>query len=287
MLSNLHWRLLPATSILIALSSPAWAEDAKMQIAPATGPAVSAPNGKIALFAGSLTEGDTYGLSGAFTLPLGHSFGVQFDGMIGQIDDDRFHGIAAHLFWRDPAHGLFGFYASHVAWDRDRTFSADVDELDGGLFDIDGAEVSKAGFELEVYLQRVSVEGLLAYQFGTEEGYAGKASLAYYPLDDLRLDISVSHLEGLGIVRSAGAEWALPGGRGLSLFADASVTQDDDWRTLGGMKFHFGAPNKSLIRLHREDDPSIELPEDLYLTIGDSYCPVGTEELSGFCDGVL
>jgi hypothetical protein len=247
---------------------------------------VSAINGKIGLFAGSLSEGDAYGLSGALTFPLGHQLGVQFDGMIGEADDDRFHGVGAHLFWRDPAHGLVGLYASHVSWDVPSTTAAATD-LEGGVIDIGGADVGKVGLELEAYISRLSLEGLAAHQFGSEKGFAGRATIAYYPLDDLRVDVSVSNLEGRGVTHSAGVEWALPGGSGFTLFADASIDAEDEWRTLGGAKFHFGGGNKSLIGRHREDDPGLDLPEDLYLSIGESRCPVGTIELSGFCDGVI
>jgi hypothetical protein len=157
----------------------------------------------------------------------------------------------------------------------------------GGVFTIGGADVSKLGVEGALYIDRISLEGLAAYQSGSETGFAGKGTVAYYPLDDLRLDLSIIHLEGNGVSGSAGAEWMLPRVDGFSLFANASVDEDSDWQTVGGIKFHFSPAQKSLIQRHREDDPGISLPEDLYLSIGNGHCPAGTEELGGFCDGNL
>ena len=279
------WRLLSTTSLVLVLSSPAWAEDLHWQDDAGGRQAVSAVNGKIAAFGGDFGDGNIGGMSGALTLPLGTQFGMQFDGTFGSADDEGFYGIAAHLFWRDPARGLLGVYASRLSWDASST--QDALDLDGGFRNIDGAEVNKLGVEAEAYLDRISLEGLAAYQSGTDNGFAGKATVAFYALDNLRFDVSVGHLAGRGVLGSAGAEWQLPGANRLSLFADASVDDDSNWQALGGAKFYFGDPEKSLIRRHREDDPGLDLPDDLYLSIGKSRCPVGTHELSGFCDGVL
>ena len=248
-------------------------------------PAVSAINGKVAVFGGDLSDGHEFGVSGALTLPLEQRLGMQLDGMIGSADDERFYGIGAHLFWRDPARALFGIYASHVSWNGSSTFPASSPV--GGIFNISGAEISKLGVEAELYIDRISLEGLAAYQSGSDTGFAGKGTLAYYPLDDLRFDMSVTQLAGNGLTGSLGAEWMLPGESGYSLFANTSVDEDSDWRTVGGVTIHFGAGQKSLIRRDREDDPDVDLPDDLYLTTGKSHCPAGTHELSGICDGVI
>jgi hypothetical protein len=265
-------RPLAAAVLAFAVSAPALADDFFGPDHSATKPAVSTINGKLGLFGGTLSDEEIGGISGALAIPLGHRFGLQFDGMFGSVDDDPFYGVGAHLFWRDPSRGLIGAYASYVSWDASTTVAAT--DLEGGVRDIDGADVGKVGLEAEAYLGRISLEGLAAYQFGTEHGFAGKATLAYYPVDDLRLDISVRHLEGQGVSAGASAEWALPAHSGLSLLADASVNDDSDWRALAGVIFHFGAGEKSLIRRHREDDPSIDLPEDLQVGApGKSRCP--------------
>jgi hypothetical protein len=59
-------------------------------------------------------------------------------------------------------------------------------------------------------------------------------------------------------VAKFGAEYqpgvkALPA---LSVFADAEIGEDDWNRVFVGLRFYFGGETKSLIRRHREDDPS-------------------------------
>jgi hypothetical protein len=265
----------------VALAAPAWAADFASpesyspDFSASSTSAVSAPNGKLGAFGGVIADDDeAYGAFGAFALPLGQPFGLQIDGMVGSADDDLFYGIAGHLFWRDPAVGLLGFYASYAKWDSSQTIAVDT-EVDGTVQQITGGEVAKVGVEAEAYLGRLSLEGMIAYQFGDEEGVAGKGTLAFYPTDDLRFDVSVSHLEGPGFSGGVGVEWAPPAAGGLALFADASIDEDEDVRAFGGVTFYFG-PQKSLIQRHREDDPDVELPDDLVKLIGDVGCPSGT-----------
>ncbi len=186
------------------------------------------------------------------------------------------------MFWRDPSRGLLGIVASYVSWDAVDTIV--VSAPDNTVMDFTGADVGKVGIEGEAYLGRVSLEGLLAYQFGTETGIAGRATVAFYPTDDLRLDLSLRHLEGAGFAGSAGVEWAPPAALGLSMFADASVDEDSDWSAFGGVKLYLAAEQKSLIRRHREDDPEgLVLPEDLYAVGGAVHCAPGYHDDGSFC----
>jgi hypothetical protein len=277
--------LLSSTAIVLAVPS-AWAADLGVSESYSpdfsiAGPAVSAPNGKLGAFGGVIGDDDTaYGAFGAFSVPLGHPFGLQVDGMVGSADDDLFYGVAGHLFWRDPSVGLLGFYASYAKWDSSTTAVLEATPDGpiplGSVQETIGAEVGKVGLEGEAYLGRLSLEGMVAYQFGDEEGIAGKGTVAFYPTDDLRFDISVIHLKGPGFSGGVGIEWAPPAAGGLALFADASIDEDDDVRAFGGATFYFG-PEKSLIQRHREDDPDVELPDDLFKIVGDVGCPEGTE----------
>jgi hypothetical protein len=141
----------------------------------AAAPAVSGLNVKIGGFGANLSDETAGGGFAAVTLPLGANFGAQIDGVGGSGSAGGFYGIGGHLFWRDPARGLLGAYASHIRWDGS--------SLDGA-FEIRGAEVGKVGLESQLYLGRVSLEGIAAYQSGTETGFAGKATAAYYLHDD-------------------------------------------------------------------------------------------------------
>ena len=149
----------------------------------------------------------------------------------------------------------------------------------------------------------LSLEGLAAYQFGTFTGFAGKALLAYYPTDNLRIDGGVRYLEGPGAIGMIDAEWQPHAGSGLTLYASGSFG-DDYTQALGGVRYYFGDTGKSLIRRHREDDPVTEggnsLPGDLFetrlpgrdavipSTAADCGVPIATcTEVSAECHGPL
>jgi len=226
-------------------------------VVPASLPAVSQVNGKLSAFGGS-QDGGLFGVAGSLSVPLGFPYGFQIDGMVGSGKGAAFYGVGGHLFWRDPAKGLVGFYGSYASWNLD----------DAGTT---GADVGKLGVEGEAYLGRFSLEGLAAYQFGTNTGFAGKAVVAYYPIDNLRLDGGIRYLEGPGAIGVIDAEWQPHAGSGLTLFASGSFG-DNYTQALGGVRYYFGDPGKSLIQRHRTDDPGNDLPGDLFST----GCPAGT-----------
>ena len=228
-------------------------------------PAVSQLNGKVAAFGGS-QDGGLFGVTGSLTAPLGHAFGAQIDGMVGSGRSAAFYGVGGHLFWRDPAKGLLGLYGSYVSWDLH----------DGGT---NGANVGKVGVEGEAYLGRFTLEGLAAYQFATKTGFAGKAVVAYYPIDNLRFDGGVRYLEGPGAIGVVDAEWQPRIGSNWSLFASGSFG-DNYTQALGGLRYYFGDSGKSLIQRHRQDDPGNSLPDDLFTT----GCPTGTVFDGRRCD---
>jgi hypothetical protein len=62
----------------------------------------------------------------------------------------------------------------------------------------------------------------------------------------------------------------------LTLYASGSFGNGYT-QALGGLRYYFGDPGKSLIRRHREDDPVTEggnsLPGDLF---DSNECPAGT-----------
>lgn len=249
-------------------------------------PAVSGVNAKIGSFGASISDQGAGGGFVGVALPLGQRFGAQLDGVVGTSQGGHaFRGAGGHLFWRDPARALFGIYASDVQWDNDAGASGRT-------------EVGKVGFESQLYLGRLSLEGLAAYQFGSESGVAGKGTLAFYPLDDLRLHLGVTHYEGPGYGAFTGLEWAPRSGSGMSLFADVGVNEDRDVRAVFGLKFYLARGDKPLIRRHREDDPDVDLPSDLFHTTlanqpsqptsqpsPSNPCPPGQTLINGFCDG--
>ncbi len=243
-------------------------------------PAVSQPNGKIGAFGGG-EHGALYGVLGSFAMPLSHAFGLQVDGLVGSGREAPFYGVAGQLFWRDPAKGLLGVYGSYVNWELGSTTG--VSSPINGVIDTTGANVGKLGVEGAAYLGRFTLEGLGAYQFGSYTGFTGSATLAVYPTPDLRLDGGFRYLNGVGTIGTVGAEWQPSNHSGLTLFASGAFGQHNYAQALGGVRFYFGAPEKSLIKRHREDDPI--LPPDLFTTTGSSYCPPGYHYSDGVCYG--
>ncbi len=233
--------------------------------APVTLPAVSQPNGKLAVFGGDIDNVNAWGVGGAFSIPLGQRMGLQLDALAGRGGGANYWGIGGHAFWRNPTKGLFGLYASWVDWSPF------------------GAQVSKVGVEAHVYRGPFSLEGVLAYQGGTFDGVAGTATAALYAAPNLRLDANYRFLQGVGNIGGVGIEWSPKlNGRpsALALFASGDWGENGYRTVIGGIKFYSG-PQKDLIRRHREDDPNLLLPWDLHVLppvvipcVGDGCIPV-------------
>lgn len=282
-MAKCNWLLSTCSFAAVVAALPASALAADPFTAPVEQlPAVSTFNGKAAMFTGAVGGDFTLGANGSLAVPLSTQWGGQIDGLLGTAGGGAFYGIGGHLFRRDPAVGLLGAYASYVGWSAVTTTS--VPTPGGAFMDFAGAQVGKIGIEGEAYLDRFSLEGIAAYQFGTFSGFAGKGTLAYYPTDNLRLDLSVSELQGRGLLFAAGGEWA-PAGTGFTVFGDAGVGANSAWHALGGIRVYFGGEEKSLIRRHREDDPENLLPDDLYRASGAAYCPAGETSDGSFCVG--
>jgi hypothetical protein len=271
---DLRHVLLSSVSVLaLIVAAGAVADTAALAEERAPLPAVSGLNAKIGGFGAGLGEESAGGGFVGLSFPLWWGLGAQIDGIVGNGSSGDFHGVGGHLFWRDPSRGLLGVYGSHFRWD-------------GGSGA--GGEVGKIGLEGQLYLGRMSLEGLSGYQFGSESGWTGKGTVAYYPHDDFRVHLGVSQRPGPGFAGFAGLEWAPMPRRGLSLFADIGVGEDRDLRSLVGLKFYFSPQDKSLIRRHREDDPDLDLPSDLFQALqAHGVCPAGRILINGFCDGNL
>jgi len=214
-------------------------------------PAVSGLNGKAAILGGSF-DGDGGGLADlSVSLPLGHAFGFQADGLFGYIGGDQ-GGVAGgggHLFWRDPGIGLLGGYGAAMSTGGDAFY--------------------RYAGEGQLYLGPLSFEGYLGHdEADVEDGIFWQTIAAYYLSDDLRLSGGASYsnwrdgdLSGPGTVGVLGIEYQASSNDtyGLSLFGEARSDGDDYTAVWGGIRLYFG-DNKSLIRRHREDDPNGLVP---------------------------
>jgi len=242
-------------------------------------PAVSAPNGKVGAYVGTLGDDFTLGATGSFAVPLAEQWGAQVDGLVGTAAGGAYYGVGGHLFWRDPSKGLLGAYGSWVTWDGN-TVGSEPDNR-GYYTLLQGATVGKIGLEGEAYFSRISLEGLVGYQFGSLSGATAKGVVAFYPTDDLRLDIGVNYLQGPGASLLAGIEWQ-PTGSSMSLFADATL-RSNSASVVGGVRFALAPTQKSLIQRHRQDDPDNLLPADLFGIENAKYCPPGRVDDGSYC----
>jgi hypothetical protein len=217
--------------------------------------AVDGVNGKLAGLSGSVADHNVNGAIGSLSLPLGCEWGVQFDAT-GASFDGRFLGAAAgHLFWRDPAKALIGIYGSFVNWDQ-----------------LGGVRIGRVGPEAEFYLGRWTFQGVAGVEFGNDaSGIVGpiiqtyniktrffdQANLAYYLQDDFKVYAGHRYLGGKNAL-ALGGEYGIPLGNGImaALFAEGRIGEDNYHGVWGGVRFYFGQHDKTLIRRHREDDPS-------------------------------
>jgi hypothetical protein len=230
--------VLAATALLVAAVASAHADG------PA--PAVSAVNGKLST-EGGVTGfgGDSSGVGvvkGSLTTPLGHAFGFQVDGMAGTAFNAGFGGGTAHLFWRDPAIGLFGPFAS----------------LEGGS----GVRLGWYGAEAELYAGIFTFGAWGGYHDAVDNSFAVSGSsgfyggsLTVYPLRDLALSLGAtsefSRVTGNGTLEFQPDLFAR---HNVSFYVDAAVADHSAYSVTAGIRFYFG-PDKPLIRRHREDDP--------------------------------
>ncbi|MGB3502603.1 MAG: hypothetical protein WBA44_13340 [Mesorhizobium sp.] len=250
-----------ATAVVLFLSGPLYAADPASFEEKFEGakPAVSALNGKLDLgyfhqsFDGTPVDLDGGYAIGSVSIPVMHSFGLQIDGGFGSVNANPgggsadLKGVAAHLFWRDPAKGLIGAYAHYA-------------NIDVGAFDVDAW---RYGVEAEAYLGPVSIEAFIGGD--TLDGPGGSNSelnaelrAAYYFMDNYRVDVGINHQFDTTSLR-VGAEALLPvADHRMSLYA-LGTFNDDATTVRAGLRFYFGEGGKSLMARHREDDPSTRL----------------------------
>ena len=210
-------------------------------------PAVSAVNSKISAEGGVTgINGEASGLGavkGSITTPLGHDFGLQLDGAAGTSFNAAFGGGTAHLFWRDPAIGLFGPVVSIAGGSSLRLgwYGAEA-ELYAGIFTFG----VWGGYH-------DAADGTFGISAGS--GFYG-GSLSVYPIPDLALSIGAnsefSRVTGTGTLEFQPDLFAR---HNVSFYVSGEVAQDSAYTVTAGVRFYFG-PDKPLIRRHREDDPT-------------------------------
>ena len=233
-------RILGATFALASLLDLGFGSAIAQQL-----PAVSAINGKAEFDAGVLSLPSVAFIgraAGTITLPVGDRFGIQADASVA-FASGLTGSAALHAFTRDPQSYLIGGTL--------------------GVVRTPGSLVVAAGPEAELYFDRWTIEAWAGASVAMPSGggatrYApmAMASLGYYLTDNARLTLGVSSLDGYGAVQLGGEclleSFDLP----LAVTAESRVGQDGAWRITLGLRGYFSPEAKSLIRRHREDDPS-------------------------------
>jgi hypothetical protein len=203
-------------------------------------PAVSAINGKIegagGYYEDEVDDGTRFQGVASLSLPLGCLLGAQIDVGAGDLDGDGFFGVGGHLFMRDPASYLVGIHAQYI--------------------DLSGEDIFRVGPEVELYLDNVTLSAMAGFEdvesFDTDDVVA-QVEAAYYVDDNFKLYAGYRHFLPVdaGAIGFEFQPETLPG----SVFVDAMVGSDDYVSVMGGLRFYFGAEDKSLKARHREDDP--------------------------------
>lgn len=233
----------------------------------AQGPAVSAINGKADITGGNLDGDGTVLGSASVSIPLGERLGLQLDAAFGDVEsnDDLFGG-AVHLFARDPELYLVGLTAVY----------AEFAEI----------ELERYGAEAEGYFGQFTVAATAGLQTGNidDSGY-GSLDLRYYPMDNLMLEVGTSLADSDSGKAHVGAEYLAP--CGFAVYADLATGEDGYEHIFGGVRYYFGA-DKSLLKRHREDDPSnIVLASVVEWYVNEDSDPVVTAAVNDGGDGDL
>lgn len=193
--------------------------------------------------------------AGSLSFPIGCMIGIQLDGAGGQASGEEFIGFGGHAFMRDPESYLAGIYTTYT--------------------DHGPNEVWRVGPEVELYMGNFSIEGWAGFESSDSNGdeVFAHIDLAMYATDNLRVNVGFRRYLDINLF-SAGGEWQ-PDWEGLpiSLYVEGQFGEQDYASLFGGIRFYFGGPDKSLIRRHREDDPSNKLFNMLAITCAN---PSGT-----------
>jgi hypothetical protein len=224
------------------LYDPVLVEDQDLDL---TLPAVSDINGKFELYGGFVNPGGFGGrAAGSLSLPVGDTFGLQFDGAVQASGAGTLFGGAVHAFTRDPSMYLLGVTAGVVRGPS-------------GFLGVIGPEG-------ELYLDRISLEGWAGFaalnyddpMLADLAGVFAIGDVAYYVTDDWRIGVGGSYLLGETGVHFNTEYLLRDFDFPISLVGDARFMSSGAYSVMGGIKGYLGPdPGKSLIDRHRQDDP--------------------------------
>ena len=126
----------------------------------------------------------------------------------------------------------------------------------GQYIDLSGEDIFRLGPEAELYLDNVTLSAMVGLEdvesFDTDDVVA-QVEAAYYINDNFKLYGGYRNFLSVdaGAIGFEFKPESLPG----SVYVDAMAGSDDYVSVMGGLRFYFGAEDKSLKARHREDDP--------------------------------
>ena len=106
--------------------------------------AVSVNNYKLDGLYGNIDGETANAFSGSASFPVGMSYGIQIDGLVGRINPDEIYGLGVHTFWRDSNVGLLG--------------------LTGSSAEAYDSEVRRLGIEGEYHFNQFTFSGYLGLE---------------------------------------------------------------------------------------------------------------------------
>ena len=239
--------LLAVTAVTqIHAGSPVSTSSGKGIVAAASEPAVSAINGKLDANYGAINRSSTRGLAGTISVPLGHSFGAQFDGLYQHGFSTNIYGVGTHFFARDPGKGLIGLAFSGMTSQK---FTDVIVGMEGEYYFKNVTLGAVAGWDNYDSHVATTFPGLVNHQ----NFVAARVYAAVYPMDDLmvRMEYQSRFNHNFYI---AHVEWQTPV-NGVAVFADGGVGDNGYAHLMGGVRVYFGG-SKPLKDRHRKDDPS-------------------------------
>jgi len=209
-------------------------------------PAVDGVNGKLDAFYGAVNRSYIRGTNAAISIPVGQHYGLQLDALYARGFETDIYGYGAHYFRRDPSKYLLGLAA-------------------GALHSTDFNDVL-AGVEGELYFNKFTVGAFVGYnnfdarvtstfapRVNTERDFvAARVFAAAYPVDNLMISAEWQNRFGKNFC-IIGLEYQTPV-RGLTVFVDGGLGDNDFRQLIGGVRYYFGG-DKTLKARHRQDDP--------------------------------
>jgi hypothetical protein len=233
------------SSLLVAAASHA-GTSAPTIAAAADQPAVSGLNGKVDSFYGAVNRSYIRGTNAALSLPVGQNYGLQLDGLYAHGFETDIYGYGAHFFRRDPSKYLLGLAAGAMhSTDFNDVLVGVEGELYFKYFTV-GAFAGYNNFDTRVpsgFAPRVNT---------TRDFVAARVYAAAYPVDNLMVSAEWQNRFGKNFC-IVGLEYQTPV-RGVSVFVDGGLGDNDFRQLTGGLRIYFGG-DKTLKARHRQDDP--------------------------------